>query len=163
MPRSSLAHDDEERSQRPGPAAVERGEHRPGGGDKIGAEGDALRRVEARGDAPRGDQREGSGCASTAAVSRSAAAVGIPQSQNREANSLVPAAEHFHPCPAGSPAPATSMMVTPASKQPPGHICREMPAPISLTMTGTGRDRTSIAIPSRTPRKCGFPSGWRNS
>ena len=101
-------------------------------------------------------------CVRSIAASLTASAVGMPQSQK-----CSPTVRSFRrsvstPVQLVPPAPATSIQRTPASSRRPT-TSAERPAPISLTMTGMGRERTNIAIPSKTPRNLGFPSGCMNS
>ena len=118
------------------------------------------RRQDRRCDSARGNQREGSEVLFSAATDRTAFAVGIPQSQNSGIASVRLRRSNSTPAQLVPPAPATSMIVTPTSRRRCATFA-EIPAPISFTISGTGSDRTSIAMPASTPRNRGRPSGCR--
>src|SRR4051794_38907266 len=93
-------------------------------------------------------------------ASRSASAVGTPQSANARATS--PARSSRRPSTSAQfvpPAPATSTAATPA-RDSSATSAPSMPKPTSLTTTGSGATAaTTSAIRSATPAKHGSPSG----
>jgi hypothetical protein len=97
-------------------------------------------------------------------ASASATAVGTPQSANGCATA--PAAGSRRPSTSAQfvpPAPATSTAATPASHSA-ATSAPSMPKPTSLTTTGSGASRATVAaIRSIAPLKCGWPSGWTAS
>ena len=144
------------------PGALQFDKQWASGSNHVGAKGYALRRIHATGHSTGSDKRE---------LPPRGPKAGHFFQRCDERNPPVPEpcrgrilSSPQNPTPAQlvPPAPATSMKRTPASRS---FVATEaeMPLPISLTITGTGSVRTSRSIPVNTPRKSGFPSGWRSS